>query len=79
MTRFVVGDDRSQSTYFPSGWMTIWARTIRSGRSMCWSMSLTWPSSALTELSRRRQEASGPLSDISDLQSSFDLAATSSK
>ena len=31
MTRFVVGEDRSQSTLLPERWMNIWARTIRSG------------------------------------------------
>jgi hypothetical protein len=48
MTRFVVGDDRSQSTLFPERLDAILARTIQSGRSMCWSMSLTCPSSTLT-------------------------------
>src|SRR3984893_19123174 len=41
---------------FPSGWKTIGARTIRSGRSMSLSMSLIWPISALAASSRRRQE-----------------------
>jgi Transposase domain (DUF772) len=56
MTRFVVGNDRSQSTLFPSEWMTIWARTIRFERKMFLSMSLIWPGWALAVLSRRRQE-----------------------
>ena len=34
MTRFVVGDDRSQSTLFPERLDDYLARTIRSGRSM---------------------------------------------
>src|SRR5712672_1728204 len=41
---------------FPSGWMTIWARTIRSGRSMSLSMGLIWPDLVLAASSQRRQE-----------------------
>src|SRR4051812_4515461 len=41
---------------FPSGWMTIWTRTIRSGRSTFLLRSLIWPSLGLAASSRRRQE-----------------------
>ena len=56
MARFVVGDDRSQSTLFPERLDEYLARTILSGRSMSLSMSLIWPNSALTVSSRRRRE-----------------------
>ena len=42
MTRFVVGDDRSQSTLFPERLDDYLPRIIRSGRSMSLSMSLIW-------------------------------------
>src|SRR5580692_9666949 len=47
MTRFVVGDDRSERTLFPERLEDICPRTIRSGRSMSLSRSCIWPGSAL--------------------------------
>jgi hypothetical protein len=40
MTRFVAGDDRSQSTLFPERLEDYLAADIRSGRSMSLSVSL---------------------------------------
>ena len=54
MTRFVEGDDRTQSTLFPEPLIDYWARTIR--RSMSLSMSLIWPGLALKASSQRREE-----------------------
>jgi hypothetical protein len=56
MTRFVVGDDRSQSTLFPERLEDYLSEDIRSGRSMFLSMSLIWPGWALAVLSQKRQE-----------------------
>jgi hypothetical protein len=44
MARFVVGDDRSQSTLFPE------RLDYRSGQSMSLSMSLIWRGSALARV-----------------------------
>jgi hypothetical protein len=56
MTRFVVGEDRSQSTLFPERLDDYLAEDNRSGRSMFLSMSLIWPGWALAVSSRRRLE-----------------------
>ena len=56
MTRFVVGDDRSQSTLFPERLDEYLGEEIRSGRSMSLSMSLIWSNWILTASTRRRRE-----------------------
>ena len=56
MTRFVVGDDRSQSTLFPERLEDYLSEDNPVGRSMFLSMSLIWPGWVFAVLSRRRQE-----------------------
>jgi len=55
MTRFVDGDDRSQSTLFPERLEDYLAEDNRSGRLMSLSMNLIWPSWALAASSPRQQ------------------------
>ena len=57
MSGFVEGIDRSQSTLFPRCWMTMWARTIRFGRSMPSSMGWICSSLASTALPPRNGAA----------------------
>jgi hypothetical protein len=56
MTRFVVGDDRSQSTLFPERLDDYLTKDNPVERSMFLSMRLIWRGWALAVLSRRRQE-----------------------
>ena len=55
MTRFVVGDDRSQSTLFPERLEDYLSEDNPVRAIDVFVMSLIWPSWALAALSRRRQ------------------------
>jgi hypothetical protein len=55
MTRFVVGEDRSQSTLFPER-LEDYLSEDNPVRAIDVSMSLIWPGWVLAVLSRRRQE-----------------------
>ena len=55
MTRFVVGDDCSQRTWFPER-LDDYLGEDNPVRAMSLSMSLIWSSWALAALSRRRPE-----------------------
>jgi hypothetical protein len=56
MTRFVVGDDRSQSTLFPERLDDYLGEDNPVRAIDVWSTSLIWPNSALAASSQRRQE-----------------------
>ena len=56
MTRFVVGDDRSQSTLFPERLEDYLSEDNPVRAIDILSMSLIWPPWALAALSRKRQE-----------------------
>jgi len=76
MTRFVVGEDRSQSTLFPER-MDDYLRTTGFERSMSLSMSLTWRGWASAVLSRRQRKGHRrPALHVSNLSGERDLVST---